>query len=235
MNDTRDQAYYVPPQRDNSVELHLDPDFARELIASYEVGEVDEKTRREIYGGDGYVDPVTLKEIKEAHADIAWCDYFMGLAFEASQRSPDAQTKHGCVIVDRNRHVMGTGYNGFPRGMNDASLPRTRPEKYPWMIHSEENALANCTVSPWTIPEGAIAYVTGRPCFHCSILLWQNHVTKIVYADRKGWSVPRPEEEENFEVFRQQTGVKVQAVKPNLNWLNNTALIAELKELGFIS
>ena len=58
-----------------------------------------------------------------------------------AQRSHDAQTQHGCVITDANHRIVGVGYNGFPRGLDDSSLPTTRPEKYHWMIHAEINAL----------------------------------------------------------------------------------------------
>ena len=72
-----------------------------------------------------------------------WNDYFLGLAFIASSRSRDQETKHGTVIVDNNNIVLGTGYNSFIRGINDQSLPALRPNKYPFMIHSELNAILN--------------------------------------------------------------------------------------------
>ena len=54
-----------------------------------------------------------------------WDNFFMGLAFYYCTRSPDAQTKAGCVIVDwPSKIVIGLGYNGHPRGMN--GLPTMR-------------------------------------------------------------------------------------------------------------
>lgn len=106
----------------------------------------------------------------------AWDEYFMMMAVVASLRSHDAQTKHGCVIVKNNR-ILATGYNGFPRGMDDSSLPTVRPAKYPYMYHSEVNAVANCLIRP----EGATAYVTGPPCNDCLVSMWQHGITKVIY------------------------------------------------------
>ena len=93
----------------------------------------------------------------------SWTDYFLGLAKVASQRSHDIHTQHGCVITDRNHRILGVGYNGFPKGMDDPKLPTSRPEKYCWMIHAERNALSNCVVRP----DDGVAYVTGQCCNDC--------------------------------------------------------------------
>jgi len=54
-----------------------------------------------------------------------WDTFFMGLAYYYCTRSPDQQTKTGCVIVDwPSKLVIGLGYNGHPRGMN--GLPTMR-------------------------------------------------------------------------------------------------------------
>ena len=77
-----------------------------------------------------------------------WDDYFLGLAKAVSLRSHDIDTQHGCLITDPDHRILGVGYNGFPRGMDDSLLPTHRPEKYHWMIHAERNALSNCTIRP---------------------------------------------------------------------------------------
>lgn len=130
----------------------------------------------------------------------SWDYYMLGMAMYASQRSHDEQTQHGCIITDQNHRILGVGYNGFPRGLNDDVLPNTRPEKYPWMIHSERNALDNCTVRP----TGGIAYVTGKPCFSCLRDLYNNGIIEVVYADRAGWTKD-DEEAENWNKLLELT------------------------------
>ena len=49
----------------------------------------------------------------------SWDHYFMDLAKLAASRSKDQSTKLGCVIVGPDREIRSTGYNSFPRGIDD--------------------------------------------------------------------------------------------------------------------
>ena len=43
------------------------------------------------------------------------------------------------VIVGKNKEIVSTGYNSFPRGINDNLKERQeRPEKYYWFEHLNE-------------------------------------------------------------------------------------------------
>lgn len=157
-----------------------------------------------------------------------WTDYFIALAYVAAQRSHDADTKVGCVIADPLTHqLLGMGYNGFPRDIDDSLLPNSRPKtkvrvvdsKYSWMIHSEKNAVTNCIHKP----VGAIAYATLAPCNECAMHLWQNGIQTMyvpeIRASSNKWF--DEEEKEKFDEFTKLTGFQVNYVKPNLTWLRN--------------
>jgi dCMP deaminase len=104
-----------------------------------------------------------------------WEQYFMGIAHYVSIRSHDEQTKVGCVIVNEDNHVLSMGYNGFPKGVKDDSLPTKRPDKYPFMVHAEENAVSNLVA----ISSNELKiYLTHFPCCRCAKLLWQNNIKK---------------------------------------------------------
>ena len=133
----------------------------------------------------------------------SWDVYFLNLAKVISERSHDPHTKHGCLIVKDNR-PLGFGYNGFPKGMDDESLPLTRPEKYPWMIHSEINALASCEHRPI----GATAYITGPPCHNCLITMYQFGITKIVHGNLKAKMIDE-EQERNKSIFLNQIQIEI--------------------------
>jgi dCMP deaminase len=107
-----------------------------------------------------------------------WDTYFIALAFLSSTRSLDPSTKHGCVITDEHHRILSIGYNGPPRNMHDEQVPLGRPDKYPFMIHAEENAILSCNTSM----EGSVAYITGHPCHKCFRMLIQKGVAKIVYG-----------------------------------------------------
>jgi dCMP deaminase len=147
--------------------------------------------------------------------NVSWTNYFLGLAFVASQKSHDIHTQHGCVITDKNNRILGLGYNGFPRGLDDISLPKNRPDKYDWMIHAERNALANCTIRP----ENGIAYVTGQCCNSCIMSLWQEGIKKVVMADSHGTVLFDEKQKNIFDTFVSMSGIEIITVKPDLSWL----------------
>ena len=110
-----------------------------------------------------------------------WDNMFFSEAVLWSRRSHDSQTQCGCVLV-KNKTVIATGYNGFMREINDEALPTTRPDKYPYMIHAEANAVYNCAREGKSTL-GATAYITAPPCTTCLQMLWQCGVHDIYFSD----------------------------------------------------
>lgn len=151
-----------------------------------------------------------------------WDDYFFGLAKLVSQRSHDIHTQHGCVIVDPEKHIiLGCGYNGFPRDMEDNTLPTTRPEKYDWMIHAEINACSNLI----TKPEIATAYVTGEICHPCLVHLWQNGIDEVLWlSSGTKTRLITNEMAKNTRKFLSQVSMKVTEVQADLSWLNGISV-----------
>jgi dCMP deaminase len=107
---------------------------------------------------------------------INWDNYFLSMAYFISIKSPDTSTKHGCIFVDKDHRVISLGYNGYLSNINDENVPKTRPEKYFYTLHSEENAILFRTESL----EGATAYITGYPCSKCLRMMLQCGVSAIV-------------------------------------------------------
>ena len=146
-----------------------------------------------------------------------WTDYFLGLSKVVSQRSHDIHTQHGCVITDQNNRILGVGYNGFPKGLDDSLLPLDRPEKYSWMIHAEQNALSNCVVRP----DNGIAYVTGQCCNDCIMSLWQEGITKVIMSNDHGTKLFDDKEQEIFDKFVKLSGIEIIKIESDLSWLTN--------------
>ena len=148
-----------------------------------------------------------------------WTNYFLGLAKVVSQRSHDIHTQHGCIITDSNNRILGVGYNGFPRGLDDSNLPTSRPEKYPWMVHSERNALSNCVVRP----DNGIAYVTGQCCNDCIIALWQEGIKKVYMIDDHGTHLFDQDAKKRFDTFIVMSRMEIHKVDVDLSWLKDLA------------
>tara|TARA_X000000950_G_C13917778_1_gene661854 strand:- start:5240 stop:5686 length:447 start_codon:yes stop_codon:yes gene_type:complete len=122
-----------------------------------------------------------------------WDDYFMDIAKTISKRSPDPSTKHGCVIVDRDKRIISTGYNGPVHNINDTLIDWTRPAKYLWIIHAEENAVLFATQSL----KGCTAYVTGEPCSACFRRFCQMGFDRVVFGSIVSKCINKTEQEFN--------------------------------------
>jgi dCMP deaminase len=51
--------------------------------------------------------------IKKREDYLSWDDYFMSVAFLSAQRSKDPSTQVGACIVNKEKKIVGIGYNGF--------------------------------------------------------------------------------------------------------------------------
>ena len=120
---------------------------------------------------------------------ISWDEYFMGVAILSSKRSKDPSTQVGACIVDKNKKIVGIGYNGFPHGIDDDMFPWDKEgdyvdTKYPYVVHAEPNAILNSTTSL----DGCTIYVTLFPCCECAKLIIQSKIKEIVYISDKNAS-----------------------------------------------
>lgn len=111
----------------------------------------------------------------------SWNEYFMNIAVAVSKRSKDPNTQVGTVIVNKDNHIIGCGYNGFSNGFEDTKLRWTKKFKYDYVVHSEANALLNTTQST----KGARLYTTLYPCKDCAKLISAAKIKEIYYIDDK--------------------------------------------------
>ena len=117
----------------------------------------------------------------ESKPASSWDNIFLLEATLWSRRSHDVQTQCGCVLV-KNKTNISSGYNGFIRDIDDDTLPKVRPAKYPFMIHAEANAVYNATRNGQSTLNST-AYITAVPCLQCLQMLYQCGVTKIYFSD----------------------------------------------------
>jgi dCMP deaminase len=110
-----------------------------------------------------------------------WDNRFMKLAREISTWSKDPSTKIGAVIVNDERRILATGYNGFPRGIEDTEERlKDREQKYPLIVHGEMNALMNALYSGVSVKDATI-YVWGLPvCSECTKNVIQSGIKRVV-------------------------------------------------------
>jgi len=109
-----------------------------------------------------------------------WDQYFMTLTYFVAMKSKDDNTHIGAIIIDQNKSIISTGYNSFPRKINDFKRERQeRPEKYFWFEHAERNAIYNA--GRVGIPlENCIMYTQGIPCMNCARGIVQVGIKEVI-------------------------------------------------------
>ncbi len=141
-----------------------------------------------------------------------WDSYFMNLAQQVALRSKDRSTKVGCVVVGPDNEIRATGYNSFPRGINDTVPERhERPEKYLWTEHAERNAIY-AAARVGTPLKGCRAYTALFPCMDCARALVQVGVVEIITGEPDLDNTRWGEEFKRAGVLFDEAGVAVRFV-----------------------
>ncbi len=107
-----------------------------------------------------------------------WDARFTQMAVLVSSWSKDPSTQVGAVIIDSDKRIVSTGFNGFPRGLDDADhLYKDVDFKHDIILHAEVNAilfakrdLNNC-----------LLYSTLMPCSRCAAVIIQSGITSVCY------------------------------------------------------
>jgi dCMP deaminase len=132
------------------------------------------------------------KKVDKRKDYISWDEYFMGVALLSEQRSKDPVTQVGACIVDPEKKIVGTGYNGAPRGIKDEDFPWEKDgdfenTKYAYVCHAELNAILNSTRENLN---GCTLYVSLSPCNECAKAIIQSGIKKVLYLFDKYVDVP---------------------------------------------
>jgi dCMP deaminase len=109
-----------------------------------------------------------------------WTEYFLLIAENVKLKSKDRSTQIGAVIVGRDNEILSTGYNSFPRGLDDTLEERQeRPEKYFYMIHAEANSIVNAARTGISIKDSKIYLTCGIPCADCAKLIINSGIVEV--------------------------------------------------------
>ena len=141
-----------------------------------------------------------------------WDIRFLELAEHIARWSKDPSTKVGCVVVGEDREIRSTGFNGFPRGIedNDGRL-NDRDKKYPLICHAEENAIMHAARIGVSL-KGSTAFVTWPPCSRCARSLIQAGIREVVYSTK---NKPPQRWEEDFKIstdMLREAGINIRPI-----------------------
>ena len=114
-------------------------------------------------------------------------EVMLGVAMCLAQRATCHKLQVGCVLVDQFGRIIGSGYNGSPRGMAHCIYEPCDGAFAPSgsdlciAVHAEANALLNCRD-----PEKIFTcYTTHAPCLRCAKTLLNTGCGRIVYVEDK--------------------------------------------------
>lgn len=109
-----------------------------------------------------------------------WDSRFMHIARSVALWSKDPSRKVSAIAV-KDRRVLSTGYNGFPRGVADTEERLNNRElKYKFIVHGEMNCILNAAREGVSL-EGATIYVTRLPvCGDCAKAIAQCGIKRVV-------------------------------------------------------
>jgi dCMP deaminase len=143
---------------------------------------------------------------------VNWTEYFYNIAQQVKEKSKDNNTKIGALIVGKDKEIVSTGYNSFPRGIEDEKTKRqSKPEKYFWFEHAERNAIYNAA-RIGVSTKGCTMYLTcGIPCADCARGIINAGISKIFImrdagAQSKKWEDSAARSNEMFS----EAGVKIE-------------------------
>ena len=155
----------------------------------------------------------------------------MSIALLSAMRSKDKKTQNGACIVDKNKRIVGTGYNGLPRGLDDNNSlywedndEDITSSKHTYVVHAEANAIYNKNSAD--ISKGTM-YVTLFPCTECAKAIIQNGISSVIYINEK------PHHTKNNEAVKrmfEEAGVSITTFS-NLA-VKDKELIDKLQELN---
>ena len=143
---------------------------------------------------------------------MRWVEYFRTLAHTVKLKSKDENTQIGAVIVGKDKEIVSTGYNSFPRGIDDNLKERQeRPEKYYWFEHAERNAIYNAA-RIGVSTKGCTMYLScGMVCSDCARGIINAGITRI-FCERGGGAkgIKWEEHAERSWMMLEEAGVNVQ-------------------------
>jgi len=107
--------------------------------------------------------------------------FFKLVEFKAELFSKDPSTKVCCLFIEAvSLQILSTGYNGFPRKIDETNPDRwKRPEKYKYVVHAESNGIYNACRNGVSL-NNSICIVNFFPCSTCTKGLIQVGIKMLI-------------------------------------------------------
>ena len=188
-----EMSKYPNPNERNNIISKIEKLNKKELEFLYEI--IEASSISNISEIDDYV-PIddnrdNIEEVLLSELERKNNEYYMCLAEDISLRSEDPHTKVGSCIVSEDGEILSIGINSKPKEWTgkfpwERDIEKLGEEntKYPYVIHSEANALNNYD-GPKSKLKNATIYVTLFPCNECAKKIVEAGIKRVVYKSDK--------------------------------------------------
>lgn len=114
---------------------------------------------------------------------VSWDEYFMNIATQVATRSTCSR-KHVGAVIERDKIILATGYNGSIRGLEHCDDVGHLMEEGHCIrtVHAEANALVQAARNGVRVGDSSI-YVTASPCFNCFKLIANSGIKRIIFGE----------------------------------------------------
>lgn len=113
-----------------------------------------------------------------------WHQHFFDNCDILAEKSKDPSSQFGAIIVNKDQYPVASGFNGFPRGVNDTEERlHDREVKYKLVCHAEANAIAAAAKNGHAL-DGCYLYVQAIPCNECAKLIVQAGIKRVYIPKR---------------------------------------------------
>lgn len=111
-------------------------------------------------------------------------EHFVAIAEAVANMSKDLSTKVGAVAIDDDGNILCVGYNGFPRGVNDAKARyEDKATKYRLISHAEQNLVAQAARNGIALKGSTVIITSLPPCSSCTKSLIQAGVKQVYFPE----------------------------------------------------
>ena len=139
--------------------------------------------------------------------------YFLKIASVVAERST-CRRHHVGAVAARDKHILATGYNGAPSGLNDClelgclrdelNIPSGKQHEICRGIHAEQNVIVQASLHGVSL-EGSTIYCTHTPCILCAKMLVNAKIKRFI-------SFGRYNDDEFINLFK-EAGIEVDIKK----------------------
>lgn len=142
---------------------------------------------------------------------------FFAIAEAVASLSKIPTGQVGAIILDKHLNLLSSGWNGFPRGVDDINPDRlVSGQKRFWTCHAEGNCVAQAARTGARLNNSILLVTTLFPCSNCAALVIQAGV-KHIFTTKSPKGTRWFDEAKHAKQMFKEAKIKIHYVQRNIN------------------